>query len=441
MKKNILIVSPFFAPENEIAAVRATKFAKYLSIDGYQVTVICKRKRASVTDAILSADSEWVSKVVRLECPKLMRYIYRLVFRRDYYAKTIRENGEDTAPTTSLPSVTRLKPSALKVKTAAILNQFFAWWDELAFVYSAKKQIKNDAISYSCVFSTFGPQSGHLIAEYVKRSGLAKQWVADFRDNVKQQTGDYTKQDIRYLDMVMRESDAITTVGHNTMPYYAGSNKLFVLTNGYDLDDTASSKQEIGNEKLTFAYTGTLYGGKRDCSVFFRALRDLDGEGRLALDNITVEYAGRDIGELLSQAEPYGCSDIVNNHGYIDREQSLRLQKNADVLLLASWNKAGSEGIVTGKFYEYLLMKKPIVCLISGNLPNSELGMMIHKTNTGLTYEESRNDIDYIRLKDYLMTLYNEFMESGRIACRQDDSSISQFDYRNLVKELEELLD
>ena len=40
-KRKILIVSPYFAPENSVASIRFTKLAKYLTRRGHSVTVLC----------------------------------------------------------------------------------------------------------------------------------------------------------------------------------------------------------------------------------------------------------------------------------------------------------------------------------------------------------------------------------------------------------------
>ena len=44
MKKNILLICNYFAPDNTIAAVRTSKLAKYLRQSGYEVQVIAEKK-------------------------------------------------------------------------------------------------------------------------------------------------------------------------------------------------------------------------------------------------------------------------------------------------------------------------------------------------------------------------------------------------------------
>lgn len=62
------------------------------------------------------------------------------------------------------------------------------------------------------------------------------------------------------------------------------------------------------------------------------------------------------------QAAACGMGDLVEDHGLVSREESIALQRGADVLLMASWHKAAQRGILTGKLFEYMMMEKPIVC-------------------------------------------------------------------------------
>ena len=51
--KKMVIVCNHFAPDNTIAAIRITKFAKYLQEHGYEVTVIAEHKDDDIEDEIL----------------------------------------------------------------------------------------------------------------------------------------------------------------------------------------------------------------------------------------------------------------------------------------------------------------------------------------------------------------------------------------------------
>ena len=63
MKKRVLLISYYFAPQNTIGAIRPTKMAKYLERMGYEVTVICGGGLDEKVDPTLQRDMEQLSDV------------------------------------------------------------------------------------------------------------------------------------------------------------------------------------------------------------------------------------------------------------------------------------------------------------------------------------------------------------------------------------------
>ena len=59
--KKVLIVCNHFAPENILGAVRPTKLAKYLNIEGYGITVIAEKVEYDVIDSTLERDAKNLS--------------------------------------------------------------------------------------------------------------------------------------------------------------------------------------------------------------------------------------------------------------------------------------------------------------------------------------------------------------------------------------------
>ena len=53
---------------------------------------------------------------------------------------------------------------------------------------------------------------------------------------------------------------------------------------------------------LTLCYAGSLYGGERDMTVVFAALRRLADEGSVLPGQVEMVYAGKDFGVLRRQA-------------------------------------------------------------------------------------------------------------------------------------------
>jgi hypothetical protein len=60
-----------------------------------------------------------------------------------------------------------------------------------------------------------------------------------------------------------------------------------------------------------------------------------------------------------------GLTDAVRIHPWVPHEESLRLQGTADVLLLPMWNHPSEIGVFTGKLFEYVGSRRPILAITS----------------------------------------------------------------------------
>ena len=145
-----------------------------------------------------------------------------------------------------------------------------------------------------------------------------------------------------------------------------------VITNGYDPEDIKSI-DETNSPYFNINYTGQLYLGRSNLSPVFEVLKKLTNSNAVSKEKIRFEYAGNGYQLVYSMASKYGMEDILINHGVVNREKSLKIQKNSKILVLASWNTKKEKGILTGKFFEYMMMDKPIIAAISGDDKNSIL--------------------------------------------------------------------
>lgn len=135
----------------------------------------------------------------------------------------------------------------------------------------------------------------------------------------------------------------------------------YVALNGFDPTDLPEfeSNSGTGDGIVRIVYTGMIYPGRRDPSPLFAALRAL-GNNR---HKFRVDFYGRNLNEVNPLAESYGVSDIVHTHATVPYEEAITIQSKADVLLLMLWDTPAEFGVYTGKLFEYLGARRPILCL------------------------------------------------------------------------------
>jgi glycosyltransferase involved in cell wall biosynthesis len=437
---NILICSKLFYPNNDIGAVRVTNFAKYLHEMGHAITVL-----TSVSNRFGDSDIEQSLRIVRVNnskrALKLMSGVERSVstrlpvspnkvqkiIKRDRFGKTI----------SSLRS--------LRLQLYTLLLQYD--WHRQA------KRIINDKLQkthFDIVISSYGPLSSYLTARYIVEQKKATHWISDLRDQME--TDDYPQIINRiykyYENDMMKKASAITVVsiGQREMLRKLVGEKSFlnqqvhVVYNGFEKE--LSYIPEQNNErsrKFKIVYTGALYNGRRDMSMLFKALAELSSEQKILVSNVEVHYAGKNSLHLYEQAERYQMQEIIIDHGYLSRVNSMKLQQSADILVVLSWNTEKEQGILSGKFYEYVQAFKPIISIVNGNVPHAELSEMVKELQVGIDCEHISEKTDLPRLKRFLHSEYEKVICGVGGDFHPDLAKISQFYYKNIVRKLEKI--
>ena len=439
--KQALIISPYYAPSNLVAAIRATKFTKYLARDeGYSVDVISFPGNYP-EDPTLMLDLVYVSVHIKLKS-RFFSFVQRVLPNRQ------------KAPSIQPLSKSQENLSDVKSKQYHFRKWFmevalFSYEQMLAYLLyrSSKQFIRKNSRKYDLVFSTYGPYSSHMMGMYAKKCNPECFWIADFRDPLasgNESSELITKMKQKHVKKYCSQADAITAVSNGVLEKldYPAQYISHVVTNGFDPDDLKNIQKSTGDkQEFAFAYCGTIYGGKSNLEVLFKALRELIQAGRVKKESFRIRYTGSEGAQVLRWALEYGLEDNLHDYGKVSRERSLEIQSVSSVLLLASWNNVGNTGVITGKFFEYLMMGKNILCFMSGNLANSDLKTMIETAEAGFCYEQANDGQDYCRLLEFLENTFNDYKENGIVRYSPNMDYINRFCYSVLTKELLRIAD
>ena len=140
------------------------------------------------------------------------------------------------------------------------------------------------------------------------------------------------------------------------------SQPIAVILNGYDADDYADIRRrgEKKSELVEIVYTGSFYEGKYDLAPLFAALGRTDPVKRR---RIRIYFYGRYLEPVRAAARKYNVGSIVKIQPTIPYSDSLKKQMKADALLLFLWNNPEEKGVYTGKLFEYIGAKRPILAV------------------------------------------------------------------------------
>ena len=423
--KKILIVSDYFFPSTNIGAVRPSKIAKALKKDVYELDVFTRYP--------IDSDSE-------LYCDNYYCFSERPVqgvggFQMKSEERTGLKKFLFDRFTAIYKALYKIKAAKKANKSSAeMLNAF------KAFIAKSDKE-------YDVVFSTFGPLSSLLCGLWYKKQHPSVKWICDFRDPaVVSQLGPF-----RNLFMLIKQqqackvADEIITVSNGYLERICGEKykeKRHMIPNGYDREDlkfnAATSKV---SDCLELVYVGILYGEMRDITPVFSALDELIKEGKIDKSKVRFNYAGNDLKNLVIQAEKSGLADIVADHGLLPREKCLELQFSSDLLVLSTWNTKKEYGVFPGKMLEYMLIGKPIVTTVSGDVPNSEVARVIREGNLGTVYESTNSVEDMKALKSYLKEAYDAKILGGSIPFNPNQAVTERYNYTNIIGRIEAIIE
>lgn len=291
------------------------------------------------------------------------------------------------------------------------------------------------------MISTYGDVGNLLLALKVKKMKKGIKWISDYRDPVLGESGIKRKY-IKHIALrADKKADYITGVAKSCITAKQYLNKFEVIPNGFDRDDIKGFSIDRRSRQLQIVYTGSLYGGRRDMSLLFKIISELESEGAVDRNYIAVLYAGSHFHVLQEQAKAYHLEDIVFNKGRISRDKALYLQFQSDILCALTWNSENEEDVITGKFIEYFMMKKNIFSIVTGNKTNSIVKRITDKGKLGHCLEVIGGNEAYREAKEWFLEKYIEFIENGHIKSHMNESIVEKFSSAKMAEKFGRIIE
>ncbi|NGX42636.1 MAG: hypothetical protein K940chlam7_00916 [Chlamydiae bacterium] len=391
----ILIISTFFPPLNSIASLRPYSWAKYWTLEGHDVTVLTTQKQQDPTLALNLPNPGF--ELIEVPLPSLF---HSLKNRCQATSKKDENNPEKKGNT---PQINFLQTLRRKkgIFHACRMPDITHFWTRPAF-----RKIREKG-NWDLVVSSSGPYTVHIVAEKLKKSGFAKKWVADFRDrwsdnHIFPGLFPFTLVEKIWEKKLMKSADAITTVStpySNTFKAKYGSEKVHVIENGFDPEDLENIPKIpifLDDGKFRIIYTGSLFLRNQNPEPFFKTIAKMkqDPKNQNLLEKLEVIFVGPEQQTLERLINQYQIEKWVKTLGFVNREVSLRMQRDAHAVLFFPWNDSTVDGINTGKVFEYLYSKTPILCV--GEKNHQSIQQLIHESKTGVTLTTTEEIESYL---------------------------------------------
>lgn len=431
----ILIITTYLYPDTAIGGIRPSMLAKYLSDFGHEITVIRSGELLQKPDAnnILPQNIKIISYLGN-ESP----------------ADIFTGNHNVEVQTTWSNKFGFLPPRVRTVLKRLYNNRIkgLMYKREISEAYKRfelqKELIDNLYEDFDIVFATYGNLENVFAGAYAKNKYSCK-YILDFRDLIATKSLQGKREYFHRLNIqneAVKSADICTAVSKGATDKLIDlypHKKIITIYNGFE-KNKQNNNVMFQADLLTFCYTGTMYSSMRSAEPIFEILHSLSNEGIIDLNNIKFEYAGREFDQLLVQAQKYNVEKILVNNGQLSGKQTFELQCRSDIFVVLSWNTNSDQGVLTGKFYESLKSKKPVVACITGEKDHSELRYLIEKYNLGVCVEEADSKDTKINLREFVINQYNSKMKNNLVNYMPNEEVFDKFEYSRIAKSIEQIM-
>lgn len=283
------------------------------------------------------------------------------------------------------------------------------------------------------IITTGPPHSLHLIGKQLKEN-LKLNWIADFRDpwtkigyhQKLKLTKASQQKHLRLERGVLQTADHILTTSFTTKKDFSRITKkpITVITNGFDDDEV---KEVVLTEKFRLSHIGSLLS-ERNPLELWKALHELVAEKEDFANDFELVLAGKVSESVVSSIKDHQLGSYLIEKGYLSHEESLIQQRKAQILLLIEIDKEETQGIIPGKFFEYLKANRPILAM---GPKNWDVIRLLEETQAGKYFNYTSKE----EIKHQVYAWYQEY-KSGKLRVNSSAEKIEQFHRKKLTEKL-----
>ena len=426
--KRVLIITYYWPPGGGSGVQRWLKFVKYLPQTGWQPIVYTPENgEMPVNDASLTDDIPADTEVLKTKIWEPYN-LYKTFIGADKNVKV------------STGFLTEEKKPGMAEKLSV-------WLRGNIFIPDARRFWIGPSIKYlssyleksqvDAIVSTGPPHSMHLIAMKLSEK-FNIPWVADFRDpwtkidyfGELMLTQLAEKKHYQLEREVITRATRVVVVGNTMKKEFEQEYKrhVDVITNGYDSDDVkAHTIPSTG--KFSIAHVGTLVRSQNPV-VLWNTLSEMARKDAAFKNDLEIRLTGKVDLEIRNSLKEAGLISNVTFIDYMPHNQVISEQQRAMLLLLVLKNSPQSMGILTGKLFEYLAAKRPILCV---GPVEGDAAVVINETKSGTTV-----DFDNQKAMNQVMADFYSKFKTGNLTVNVGD--VQKYSRKALTVTLANLL-
>lgn len=283
------------------------------------------------------------------------------------------------------------------------------------------------------IITTGPPHSLHLIGLGLKEK-LKIKWISDFRDPWTEidyfhklpLTSNSKKKHLKLEEKVVVNSDEVIVVGKTMKDNFLRYNKhISVISNGYDSNEAVEATLD---SQFTITHIG-LMNADRNPRNLWKVIEEITQENTDFKKDLKIRLIGKVSNEIKQELETFDQTN-VEYVDYVPHDEVMRYQFSSQILLLCVNNVPSAKGIVTGKIFEYLNAKRPILAI---GPEDGDAAEILKRTQSGRIFDFNSHK----EIKSHILDLYNNY-QSGKNDVNSVD--IKKYHRRELTNQLAKLI-
>ena len=420
-KKKVLIITYYWPPSGGSGVQRWLKFSKYL-------------RDFNIEPVIYTVDNpSYPIKDTSLESeiPLGLEVLKQPIFEPNSFLSIFGNNKKKESAGFLNPNPTLLGRFFQYVRANYFIPDARKFWIKPSVKFLSN-YLKNNEIDV--VITTGPPHSIHIIG-LALRDKFKIKWISDFRDpwteiDYFQQlplTKKANKKHHQLEQEVLEKSDMVIVVGETMKKKFLKHNhNIEVLTNGFDSYENSLTIELDSNFSIT--HVG-LMNADRNPTILWEVLYEISSENIDFKNNLRIKFIGKIDDTVIQDIQVFNTNNIVRIP-YLDHDEVRKYQASSQVLLLSINHVPSAKGIITGKIFEYLQAKRPILGI---GPEDGDAAAILKKTNAGNIVGFNNK----VELKAAVLKLYKDFKEEKLFV---KSTNIEQFHRKNITRQLAQVI-
>ncbi len=429
-RRRVLVITYYWPPSGGAGVQRWLKTVKYLREFGWEpVLYIPSNPEAPVQDASLLDD-----------VPAGLEIIRRPIWEPySYYKKLV-----------GLKSSEKINAGFLtEKKKPGLAENLSVWLRGNLFIPDARRFWIRPSVKFlseylrlnpvDAMVSTGPPHSMHLIALGI-REKLGIPWLADFRDpwtgidfyHQLRLTSAADRKHHFLEKSVLKSADAVTVISSSMRDEFKTIHprKYELVTNGFDDSDIRVAAPVVPDAKFSLAHIGSI-APSRNPLVLWKVLSELVQENPGFGSHLLIKLVGKVDLSVISSIEASGLSAYLEKSDYLPHNQVVAVMQSSQLLLLLINQSPNAKGILTGKLFEYLAARRPVIAI---GPAGGDAARILTDTGAGATSGFE----DAVNLKKQILNHYRQYLQQS-LVCRS--RNIEKYSRRSLTQEIAAILE